>query len=286
MVPAWSNCEDRLVPMSGTPPGEVIYQARLTESGLALEDSTVLCAEYVATGNWDLVKTRALRENLLGKGSRSRISKLLRAFERRILDAVPPLDRPFAIARFLAATSKVTAAAKVQLLLVLTVSEDRAFGDAFRALVMPIASGTASRVLDSEAIPRFLSHAVKDRPEVARWSVQTRARWAQGFRLVLREAGFVASTNKSPSVEIRSPVVRDEVVAFLAHLIADSGVSGWSILRHETITNLLPTESDALRAARALNDRGWWSFAQSGSIIELRRNHASAEEWLAHGLGI
>jgi hypothetical protein len=271
--------------MSGTP-GDVIYQARLTESGLALEDSAVLCAEYIATRDWGEVKSTALRENSLGKGSRSRISKLLRAVERRIFDAAPPLHRPLAIARFLAAESKVTAAAKVQLLLVLTVSEDRAFGDAFHALVIPAAIGTAAKVLDSEAIPCFLSNAAKDRPEVARWSEQTRARWAQGFRLVLREAGFVGSTDKSTSVEIRSLVVRDEVVAFLAHMIADGGVSGWSILRHETIANLLPTESDALRAARALNDRGWWSFAQSGSIIELRRNHASLEEWLGHGLGI
>jgi hypothetical protein len=228
----------------------------------------------------------ALRENLLGKGSRSRISKVLRTVERRIFEAVPPLDQPLAIARFLAAESKVTAAAKTQLLLVLTVSDDLAFGDAFHALVMPVANGTASKILDSEAIPRFLSHAALGRPEVARWSEQTRARWAQGFRLVLREAGFVTSSDKSASVEVRSPVVRDEVVGFLAHLIADGGVSGWSVLRHETITNLLPTESDALRAARALNDRGWWSFAQSGRIIEFRRNHASLEEWMAHGLGI
>ena len=271
--------------MSGTP-GEVIYQARLTESGLALEDSTALCSEYVATGDWDAVKLRALKENLLGKGSRSRISKLLRAVERRVLGATPPLDRPLAIARFLAAESKVTAAAKVQLLLVLTIREDRAFGDAFHALIMPNASGTASKVLGPEAIPDFLSRAGRDRPEVARWSEQTRARWAQGFRLVLREAGFVASSDRSASVEMRPLVVRDEVVSFLAHLIADGGVSGWSILRHETIANLFPTESDALRAARALNDRGWWSFAQSGHIMELRRNHASLEEWLAHGLGI
>ena len=48
---------------------------------------------------------------------------------------------------------------------------------------------------------------------------------------------------QSASVEIRSPVVRDEVVAFLAHLIADGGVSGWSILRHETIEPALYGES-------------------------------------------
>jgi hypothetical protein len=97
---------------------------------------------------------------------------------------------------------------------------------------------------------------------------------------------LVASTDKSGSLEIRPPVVRDEVVAFLAHAIADRGVSGWPILRHETIMYLLFTENDALRAARALNDRGWWSFAQSGRIMEFRPVHASLEECLDHGLGI
>jgi Putative inner membrane protein (DUF1819) len=253
---------------------------------LAVEDSILLCAEYSATGDWAEVKFKALQENLLGKGSRSRISKLVRAVERRFLHAPRPFDRPAAIARFLAAESRVPAAAKAQLILTLTVSDDIALGDAFRSLVIPRVSGKGSRALHEDEIPRFLSHAAENRPEVARWSEQTRARWAQGFRLVLREAGFVAPTDKSASLEIRPLVLRDEAIAFLAHAIADGGVSGWPILQHETMHNLLFTESDALRAARALGDRGWWTYAQSDRIVEFRRNHASLEDWLDHGLGI
>jgi len=253
---------------------------------LAVEDSIVLCAAYRSTRDWGEVKSKALKENLLGKRSRSRISKLLGAVERRIVHASPPLDRPVAVARFLAAESKVPAAAKAQLLFVLAVNDDIALGDAFRTLVIPMAIGAASRVLPKDEILHFLRNAAENRPEVARWTEQTRAQWVQGFRLVLREAGFVASTDKSAPAEIRPPVVRDEVVSFLAHAIADAGVSGWPILRHDTMKNLLFSETDALRAARALSDRGWWSYAQSDRIMEFRRNHASLEEWLDHGLGI
>ena len=122
--------------------------------------------------------------------------------------------------------------------------------------------------------------------KLPKWTEQTRARWSQGFRLVLREAGFIASTDKAAPAEIRPPVVRDEVVAFLAHAIADGGASGSPILMHDAIKNLLFTQSDTFRAARALNDRGWWSYAQSDRIMEFRRTHASLEEWLDYGLGI
>jgi hypothetical protein len=280
------DCVTRVARLARPLPSVKKYQARLTESGLAAEDSVVLCAEYYSTRDWEQVKSKAQKENLLGKGSRSRISKLLRAVERRILEAPPPLDRPVSVARFLAAERNVPAGAKAQLFLVLAVNDDIALADAYRALVIPAASKNASRLLHSDEISRFLKHAAETRPEIAQWTEQTQARWAQGFRLVMREAGLVASTNKSAVLEIRPPVVRDEVIAFLAHAIADSGVSGWPILRHEVMADLLFTENDALRAARALNDRGWWSYAQSDRIIEFRRNHASLEEWLDHGLGI
>ena len=262
------------------------YQARLTESGLAVEDSIVLCAEFRSTRDWEDVKSKALKENLLGKGSRSRISKLLRAVERRIFQAPSPLDHPLAVTRFLAAERKVPAVAKAQLLFVLAVNDDIALRDAFCRLIVAGANGSVSKSLAQDEIRRFLSDAAELRPEVEQWTEQTRARWSQGLRLVLREAGFVTPTDKSACLEIRPPVVRDEVVAFLAHAIADRGVSGWPILRHDTMKYLLFTETDALRAARALNDRGWWSYAQSDRIMEFRRNHASLEEWLDHGLGI
>ncbi len=262
------------------------YQARLTESGLAVDDSIVLCAEYRSNTDWEAVKSKALKENLLGKGSRSRISKLLRAVERRIIHAPPPLDHPGAITRFLAAERRVPAVAKAQLLFVLASNDDIALRDAVCRLIAAGATGSVSRSFVHDEIGRFLSDAAELKPEVAQWTEQTRARWSQGLRLVLREAGFVTSTDKSAPLEIRPPVVRNEVVSFLAHALADRGVSGWPILRHEIMKYLLFSESDALRAARALNDRGWWSYAQSDRIIEFRRNNASLEEWLDNGLGI
>ncbi len=265
---------------------EARYQARLTETGLAVEDTIALCAAYSATKDWDEVRSKALKENLLGKGSRSRILKLIRAVERRVVHAAPPLDRPIAISRFLAADAKVPTAAKAQLLFLLAVLEDIALGDAFRTLILPGVAGTGSRLLSADDIRYFLNRAAETRSAVAKWTDETRSRWAQGLRLVLREAGFVGSANQNGSIDLRPPVVRDEVVALLAHALADRGLSGWSVLRHDPLNILLFTESDAIRAARALNSRGWWSFAQSDRIMEFRRNHASLEEWLDHGLGI
>ena len=226
---------------------EARYQARLTESGLAVEDTIALCAAYSATKDWDEVRSKALKENILGKGSRSRILKLIRAVERRIVHAAPPLDHPIAISRFLAADAKVPTTAKTQLLFVLAVLEDIALGEAFRTLVLPGVAGTGSRLLSADDIRLFLSRAAETRSEVARWTEETRSRWAQGLRLVLREAGFVGSADQNGTIDLRPPVVRDEVVALLGHAMADRGLSGWPALRHDPLNILLFTESDALR---------------------------------------
>ena len=191
-----SDAGTRLAPVNA-PPTVATYRARLTETGLAVEDSIVLSAEYCSTRNWLDVKSRALKENLLGKGSRSRITKLLGAFERRILSAAPPLNIPSAVARFLVAESKVPPAAKVQLLFVLAVNDDTALADAYRALVIPAMIGASSRVVRQDDVLGFLRRTADVRTEVARWTEQTQARWVQGFRLVLREAGFVATSDKA-----------------------------------------------------------------------------------------
>lgn len=114
----------RLVPMNdASSPAK--YQARLTESGLAVDDSIALCAEYCSTRDWNQVKSKALKENLLGKGSQSRISKLLRAVERRVFNAPPPLHCPAAVTRFLAAEKRVPTSTKAQLLLILALNRER-----------------------------------------------------------------------------------------------------------------------------------------------------------------
>jgi hypothetical protein len=219
---------------------------------------------------------------LLAKGSQARIEKLLRAVERRVLHGAPPLDCPALLARFLAA--EVPTAAKAQLFFVLTVAEDTALATAYRELVSPSLNGAARRAPAKPEILHFLEVAARTRPEVARWTVPTRTRWAEGFRLVLREAGLLTTGFGNQEV-LQPPVPRPETVSFLCHAVADAGISGWSILRHEVLQTLLLTDAGAIRAARTLRDYGWWDFTQSDTLVEFRRNHTSLEEWLDHVLG-
>src|SRR5262245_45689016 len=82
-------------------PHQAIFRARLTECGLAIADTVQLCSEYAKIRSWDEVRRFALRDNVLGKGSEARITKLVRAVERRVINARPPLSRPELLARFL-----------------------------------------------------------------------------------------------------------------------------------------------------------------------------------------
>jgi hypothetical protein len=104
-----------------------LFRARLTEAGLAVEDTALLSQEYSRTADWPAVRQRALQENLLAKGSQARTLKLLRAVQRRVVEAQSPLDRPLLLARFLA--SRLSEAARAQLLFVLAAAEDVVFAD-------------------------------------------------------------------------------------------------------------------------------------------------------------
>jgi Putative inner membrane protein (DUF1819) len=258
------------------------FRARLTEAGLAVEDSSHLCLEYVKTQDWKEVRRRAVRENLLDKGSEARITKLLRAVERRVIGAMPPLPCPRLVARFLA--SNVSDAAKAQLLFVLATREDVALAEAYQRLVLPHLQSGSRKVPAKLEILAFLEEAAQTRPEVAKWTNQTRLRWAEGFRLVLREVG-VMTESASNHEALNLPTIRVEAVCFLCHAVAGTGITGWAILRHEIMKLLLPNDADAVRAARSMQDRGWWTFAQNNEFVEFRRSQPSLEDWMNHALG-
>ena len=260
----------------------MFFRAQLTEAGLALQDTAVLCAQYSAVGDWQQVRQQAFKENLLGKGSQERIKKLLKAVERRIVSASPPLNYPLPIARFLAA--EIGDAAKAQILFVLAVREDPALADAYQRLVVPALLAGLRKPPSRDAVLQYLESVAQAQPEVAKWSANTRIRWSQGFRLVLREAGMISGQG---STEVLSPLVpREQTISFLCHAVAQgTQSSGWAILRHEVLRVLLLTDADAVRAARDLRDRGWWTFAQSGDIVEFRPNHGTLEDWMNHVLG-
>jgi hypothetical protein len=261
-------------------PSDRLFRARLTEAGLAVEDTVALCREYARTADWEGVRNLALRENLLGKGSQARTLKLLRAVQRRVMEARPPLAHPLPLARFLAAGC--SDAAKAQLLFVLAASEDAALAEGYQRVIVPALTGASRRAPATKELIEFLDRQAETRPEVAAWGAPTRRRWAEGFRLVLREVGLLTG---KPGQEALNPLVpREEALCFLCHAVAEAGISGWPILRQQPLRYLLLTDVDAARAARALQDRGWWTFAQSGDFVEFTRKHPSLEDWLRDAL--
>jgi hypothetical protein len=168
---------------------------------------------------------------------------------------------------------------------VLAVREDPALADAYQRLVVPALLAGLRRPPSRDAILSHLESASQAHSEVAKWSAHTRVRWSQGFRLVLREAGMIASQG-SKQETLNPPVPREQTISFLCHAVAQgTQSSGWAILRHEVLRVLLLADADAVRAARDLRDRGWWTFAQSSDIVEFRPNYGTLEDWMNHVLG-
>src|SRR5262249_45304419 len=97
---------------------------------------------------------------------------------------------PRLLARFLG-SKRMADAAKAQLLFVLTAREDAALAEGYRRLIVSALTGVSRRVPAKAEIVGFLKEVAQARPQVTRWTDPTRLRWAEGFRLVLREAGFL-----------------------------------------------------------------------------------------------
>jgi hypothetical protein len=62
--------------------GEREYIASFQQAGAIYEESIVLLSEYARDGDWDALKNRVFRENLLKKNSSKWVEKILRTVRR------------------------------------------------------------------------------------------------------------------------------------------------------------------------------------------------------------
>ena len=64
--------------------GTVDYKANLQRVGAAISETIVLLGEYARHGDWNWVRTAALQDNLLQKGSSETVIGILKAVKRRV----------------------------------------------------------------------------------------------------------------------------------------------------------------------------------------------------------
>jgi len=258
----------------------VEYKANLQRIGAAISETIVLLREYARHGDWNLVRTAALQDNLLQKGSSKTVKDILLGIRRRVFLDTSTLPPALVLARTM--MFDIPAAAKTQLVYAYICASDPLVARTVEGLVQPIVTTAIEPRLTAREVGAFLLKEADSHPELARWSETLRQRWAGSFMSLLRAMGIV---ERLPGSRLQAPVMRVEAFTFLLLGLLESGLSPGEALAHTLWAWYLLTEPDKETLLTESQSRGWVYYSRAADIVELQPRYASLEEWIHAGLG-
>jgi len=260
--------------------GEREYIAAFQRAGAIYEESIVLLSEYARDGNWDALKNRVFRENLLKKNSSKWVENILRIVRRRFIDDHGPLPGGRQVSKFV--SKDITKSSKIQALYQYICHSDSMVDRLIIGLVEPALMRYGTSRLTKQVYFEFLEVEAKTHPEIKSWSSMVYATWQRKFFAFLRHTGIM---EKAPSVEIKKPVIRVEPFTFFLYGLIDNRISGLEAIKSALWRRYFMNEDDVENAISSAQQRGWIEYRRLGSIVELTKRFRSLEEWLDGALG-
>jgi len=260
--------------------GEREYVAAFQRAGAIYEESIVLLSEYARDGDWDVLKNRVFRENLLNKNSSKWVENILRIARRRFIDDHSPLPSGRQVSKFV--SKDVTKSSKIQALHQYICDSDTLVDRLITGLVEPILMRYGTSRLTKQVYFEFLEMEAQTHPELKSWSSIVYATWQRKFFAFLRHTGIM---EKAPSVEIKKPVIRVEPFTFFLYGLLDNGISGLEAIKSALWRRYFLNEDDVENSVSSAQERGWIEYRRRGSIVELTKRFSSLEGWLDGALG-
>lgn len=256
------------------------YTAALQRVGAVYEESLILLSMYARDGDWRVVTEKAIRENLLKKGSSRWTENILRAVKHRFFADRSPLPSGRQISKFV--ENELPKSSKIQVLYQYICHSDLLVDRAITGLVGPLLMQYGVARLTKQMYLTFMDEEAKGHPELRSWSSMVYTTWHRKFFAFLRHSGIM---EKAPSVEIRKPVVRVEPFTLFLYGLIDNGLSGLKAVNNPLWKRYFMNEDDVEQSLSAAQERGWVEYRRLGSIVELTTRFRSLEEWLDGALG-
>jgi hypothetical protein len=253
--------------------GSKTYAANLQNVGLARAETEALLGSYAQSGDWAKVRDLALGQNLLGKRSTITVRHILKVVARRYLRGPEWLPDGQSAGRFFAHPS-VPLRAKTEVAFLYTVAEDPLVQCCHEQLVLSAAPDKLDAYLHTERVVTFLEELATKHPELARWKPYLRVRWSQGFLSLLRDVGFVEPV---PSWRLSRPVVLAEAFGFVFPWLAAAMGSPRAAFPHRCLRWWGLDAAETRRLLGAGQERGWWGYASSGSVVEFKPSRRPGE---------
>jgi hypothetical protein len=255
------------------------YTAALQRVGAVYEESILLLSQYARSDDWQLVKEKVLRENLLKKGSSRWTENILRAVRRRFLIENGILPNGKQVSKFM--LCDVPKSYKVQLLYQYVCNSDALVNRAVTGLVGPALRQYGTSKLTKQMYLDFMANEAKSHPELRSWSTIVYNTWHRKFFAFLRHSGIM---EKAPSFEIKKPVIRVEPFTFFLLGFLQLGLAPVEVVEHPLWDLYFLRQPEVDHLLVEAQSRGWIYYSKAGDIAVLKPRYSSLEEWLENGL--
>lgn len=255
------------------------YKADLQRTGVALKESLLLLQEFASLGDWQAVRRKAIKENLLQKGSSHTAAYILQAVRRRFSAKVDALPEMPLIAK--AVASSMPEVAKEQILYAYIGMTDPLIEACLRHLVGPKLAGLQPSLTQEEVLA-FLDAEAETHPELLRWSESLKKRWTRGFLAFLRKFRIL---EPAPKHGLKRPILAVEAFAFFLFGFLGAGFSGQEALKHDLWDLYFLTDREKQTLLDLAQAKGWLSYQRLADMRELRPQYPSLAEWLIHAMG-
>lgn len=247
-----------------------LYTSKIIKAGALLGDTKTLLA------NWDDALTveqnldRCLRDNELGKASRSRIADILTIFRQRYL-----FSEPVTRALVVLVKQRFPAEGLDRVLYFLAARSDPLLHDVVTEILVPLQAMGRTEVIRRE-IELTIARWAEEGKTAGRWSPYVLLRVVTGLLSTLRDFGVLQGTAKKRLAPMYLPV---EAFAFIAFYLKLSQPSGERLIDDPEWRLFFLSREAVERFLMEAHQRRLLEYHAAGSIVRITYPVESIEEY-------
>ncbi len=253
------------------PPG-VMFTQMLAKGGVMLTETRVLLSHWQPGETEAELTARAVRDDLLGAATSSRVRNIVSVFAMRYLR---PDDAP---ARHLKRLIAGNASAQLftDLVFYYTARRDGLLTEFTTRRYWP-AAREGRLVITALDVEQFLLEGELEGRMATRWSERNRRRMAYVVLAALTDVGLLRE-HKPGKREIVPYHPADGTLVYLAYALHGQGVSNASLASHPAWALFGLEPHDVWSRLEALAGDGWFLVQRAGQVVSITWHYPSVEE--------
>lgn len=252
----------------------VVYTSKIIRAGALLPDTKALLAHWDERSSVQDNLERLNRENVFGKGSRARVSEILREFRQRYLHDAAVTRSLVTLLR-----GEIASEALDRVLYFYTAQSDRLLHDVVTDLLAARHDAGRQAVYTAD-VESWIRQQIADGKTRGTWSVNTINRCARESLSTLRDFGVLQGAVKKTIAPVYLPI---EAFAYIAFCLHQNQSSGERLLADPDWRLFFLSRQAVERFFLEAHQHQRLEYHAAGSVIRISFPTESLEEY-AHAL--